>query len=298
MASARRPVAGTIIAGAVVLVLIAVVVIVVAWRNSGVVAGPGAPPTRSYPAEPVRVSGQGMLNQKGDGPLQLCVGPIGASHPATCGRTVEFTGLTWQQVPWADRIGDVTQTMVTVTGTWRDGVLAVDSVTKPVLPSPGPPTPDLSGLCDNPSGDRDADPYELDGAAFEALPGYQALWVTYPKDGPNAGRTVYHLAVTHDTAGATVAVRRSFRGLLCVGTIPGPPLKALMSASEKLTRDADAAGQRPLILTVSAGLADGRNGLVVTTVAATAQEVARVNELVGSDVAPWVTVVGEFRIID
>lgn len=273
-----------------VAAVVAVVVALVVWRIG----------VRSYPSEPVRITGEGRLHQDGDGPIRLCVGSASAlmPPPEPCGQSVPITGVDWQQVPGVERYGAVTQASVTITGTWGDGVLAVDSVT---VPTPLEDViPEWPPLCDNPTGDRNADPYgSPDGVAMEALPGYQASWVTYPKEGPNAGRVVYHLAVTRDTAAAAEVARRGYPGLLCVGTLPGPPLTVLTAAAEHLGAEVTRLNEPGLVLYgISAGaLIDGHVGLRVDTFVATAEKVARVKELVGPEVAPWVTVVGEFRII-
>ena len=275
-------------------VLAVAIVGIGAWRDSRGAA------EHSYPLEPVRISGEGWLTQQGDGPIQLCVGLSGAiPGPEPCGRTVPITEVSWQQVPGVHRYGSITQATVTITGIWGGGVLAVESVTAPQM-VPGLPIPDLPPLCDNPTGTPNTDPYaQPDIAALQELPGYQLTWVTYPKHGPNAGGVLHNVSFTRDHEPGAEVARRDYGGLVCVGTLPGPSLKVLMAATEKLTSDADRVNVPGLILYgVAAGsVIDGRVGLQVDTFVATAEMVARITELVGPEIAPWVTVVGAFRIV-
>ena len=47
----------------------------------------------------VRITGTGLVQQRPDSPMVLCVGASGDSEPASCGTTVALTGVSWRDVP-------------------------------------------------------------------------------------------------------------------------------------------------------------------------------------------------------
>lgn len=293
---------------AVVVVLLASVGILIAAHRAGVpVADPFPSPEDPDATAPVgaapgksamRITGNAFVQQHPGQPAKLCVGAVGMSLPATCLGTVPVDGLDLTAAPWLP----VTETGViegsaSVTGIWRDGTLLVETLAEPVLEEPEPI--DFPQLCSDPKGDQAAGPFSATDSSFEQVDGYQQLWITYPTSGPYAGQTLVNLATLGDQAAAEARIRRIWTGPLCLGSLPGPTSAVLRAAQQRVTEQlgADRTGPELLVLSVSAGLANGRNGLDIGVFLVTDEMTARMRETVGDDVWPWTSLTGQFRVV-
>jgi hypothetical protein len=77
-------------------------------------------------AAPGDVIGQGTVIQVGDGPTEICLGPITEIFPPNCSGP-EVTGWDWDTVDGEQTSGDVTFGTYAVTGTWDGTTLGAKS---------------------------------------------------------------------------------------------------------------------------------------------------------------------------
>lgn len=222
--------------------------------------------------------------------MLLCLGAVPATAPPQCGASVVVTGVGWAQLPWRLSQGKVTWAGdVTMTGTYANGALRASSVSRdPVAPT-ATTHPGFTQLCATPTGDakrslpanRDLPP------APEAIPGYQGGWVT----GGSGPGQVLNIATVGDKAATEHAVREQYRGLLCVGEVPGPTKVKLTAASTALR---GASAQLGLISTSEVVNSRGAR-LRVEVIVATEQVSNRISGLVGPDLAAAVEIVPLFK---
>lgn len=246
----------------------------------------------------VRITGTGLLQQRPDGPIVLCVGAVGDAEPATCGTTVAVTGVSWNAVPEVATHAGTTEGWATLTGVWSDGVLHVDTVEEPrsrtVLPAETFP----QQLCLDPGGSTSvtAPGARPDPALLEQLPGFQGYWVT---DGgtPSGGDgtvLVHNVAVRGNVDQARQQIRQSFDGPLCVGTIPGMTQAEAQEAMAKLTPQFADLG----LLSGHPSLSGGWAGLDLEVFVVTPDVQQEINDILGPEMARWTTVRGQFRVVD
>lgn len=286
----RRALLVAVIAALVVAVVLAIVQVFPRGGTLAAVPGDGG-----LPQGPLRITGIGYFQQRGDDPPVMCIGGVGESLPAHCTVTVPVTGLDWDQVPDANEHGETREGEAIVIGLWQDGVLAVESVAKAVHPD-RPVGERFVQLCNRPSTGTDRPGMDRgpDLAALEALDGYQAGWVTHPAGRSGAGSpTVFNIATTGDPSEAARIARQSYGGPLCVGSIAGPTDRALRAATERLQEQRAAL----TILYSASGVTGRQNGLSVGVFIATDAVVARIHDVVGADIARWTTVDGQFRTL-
>lgn len=246
----------------------------------------------------LRITGNGLLQQRPDGPIVLCLGASGESRPAVCSSTVALTGVTWHQVPNPVDFNGTTEGWASLTGTWSNGVLQVSDVAPPRLVTPVPVQATPDQLCIEAGGS--ASPTKThtapDPALLTSIPGYQGDWVT---DGgtPSGGDgtvSVHNVAVRGDVAQATRLIRQQYDGPLCVGTIPGATHAELTSAMAQLSASTVELG----LLDVHTTLAGGESGLDLDVFVVTPEIKRSIDAMVGPEVAPWLTVRGQFQVID
>lgn len=281
------------LAGAFAIVVVAVVAVVVgtlvvSGRLPVAVTGITGVPASA----PVRITGTGFLQQRSGEPTRLCVGAVGESFPVTCFTTVPVEGVDWDRVPGAQTHAGVREATATITGLWRDGVLHVETIAAPAAPPAS--AAELPMLCAAPTGQRLGTLDDGIDPSVEQAPGYQATWISQPTSGPYAGQTIVNLAVTGDRDAAEKLVRRSFAGLLCVGTIPGPTARELAAAQERVSTQL---ARLPVLATSYGPRTDGRNTLEVQVFLATDQVTDRVRAVVGDTLWTWTTVTGQFRVV-
>lgn len=76
------------------------------------------------PAPGSEVLGQGTVIQKGDSPVQICLGPITMIYPPDCGGP-EVVGWDWETVDGAETVDVTTWGTYAVQGTWDGERLTV-----------------------------------------------------------------------------------------------------------------------------------------------------------------------------
>lgn len=245
----------------------------------------------------VRITGTGLLQQRPDGPIVLCAGTAGVTQPASCGTTISVTGVSWRDVPGAALHAGITEGWATLTGTWGDDILRVDTVepAEAIALAPARRIPDQ--LCVEPGGTPPPDGHSSgpDPAMMESLPGYQGHWVT---DGgtPSGGDgtvSVHNVAVRGNVPQAERLIRESFSGPLCVGTLPGATHAELTAAMARLTPQFAGLG----LLSGTPSLAGGWAGLNLQVFVATPEVRAQIDDVLGPEVSRWTTVRGQFRVV-
>lgn len=215
-------------AAAAALVVVAVGGVVQQFRTE-----PYAMPASPTPTATSAVDGgelvaaRALLLQDGTGMI-LCDGPAMESDPPDCSYSIPVTGITWDDVPWSETMAGVTSAEAIIVGTFDDDTFVATQAFRdgdPAAPQPSPriSDEDLPTLCENPT--RGTGPYSIEKliTTAEALPGYQALWVS-----PN--QITHNAAFTEDVEGARATLAAAFGGELCVGTVDGPTERALQDA--------------------------------------------------------------------
>lgn len=232
--SRRRRGIGRWIAGVAAAALVAVAVggVVQQFRPApyALPASP-TPPTSAANGGQV-LAARDMLIDTGTG-MSLCNGSVLESYPPQCPFPTPVRGISWDDVPWAETASGITFTDAIIVGTF-DGdlfnstqVFRDDDPAAPQPPESGP-RPDLPTLCDAPVRGAGSLSTTVLIATAEALPGYQAFWVS-----PN--QVTHNVAVTEDVEGARSALAEVFGGELCVGTVAGPTDQVLKDAQQALT---------------------------------------------------------------
>lgn len=258
------------------------------------------------PFGPIHLTGAGLFQQVGDGPIRLCHGPMALAWDVRCGSSVEVVGLQWRQIFMVRHYeSGLTEGVARWTGIWSHGRLTVRSVSRidvvleapPTIPPPSPVRlrPEL---CSEPVGDPRTDSSLPDAATLASIPGYQLSWTTSRRSGPPDGRTVLHLVVSDDAPAATEAVRRHYGGLLCVIAARPPTTEQSLDTANRVLM-ALYGGQRPEVALHGVGwggLADGFPAVEIGVFVVTPAVLAEVEQLVGPDMAPWTVVVGDIGI--
>ncbi len=286
------------VAGAAAASLVAVAVggIVQQMRPEpyAVPASPTSSPTASATGpvndDPVNtgqvVAALATLLDTGSG-MTVCNGFVEQSRPPQCPFTTPVTGITWEDVPWAETdAGTTFIENVIIVGTFDGGTFVATAVFREGDPAaPQSPTnildEDLPTLCEDPT--RGTGPYSVEAlmAAAENLPGYQALWVS-----PN--QVTYNIAVTDDVEGARSALAEVFGGEMCVGTVEGPTVAALQAAQlalEPLTMDeGTATTANDSVWSTSLSISTRGNRLEVLVRRDTPELLAQIYAAVGEDV--------------
>ena len=182
------------------------------------------------------VAARDTLIDTGNG-MTLCNGSVLESRPPGCPFPTPVTGITWNDVPWAETAdgisshetpGSITFADAIIVGTFDGDAFVATQVFReddPAAPQPPGTITDeeLPTLCDAPTRGTGPDSVEDLIVAAENLPGYQALWVS-----PN--QVTYNVAVTSDVESAQSALTEIFGGELCVGTVDGPTERGLQDA--------------------------------------------------------------------
>ena len=200
-----------------------------------------------------------VLEDSSHGP-ELCLGGILLSLPPQCGG-VPLAGWDWDAVDGAQSGSGTTWGEFHVVGTYADGVLTVTEV--------GPSRPDELGAygtvrsfttsCPEPAGGWPAAASTVDleeafgaGAAVaEARPDHVALWVDYGGDltGEEVDQAmvdgtpvakIMNVVVTGDVAETEAAIRKVWKGPLCVVQHEGPTqreLQALRAEAETFIQE-------------------------------------------------------------
>ena len=181
-------------------------------------------------AGPELLAARSLLLGEGD-EVGVCLGIVAESRPPQC-RTIPVTGITWDDVPWAETASGVTWGDAIVVGTY-DGttfaatqVFSDDDPNAPRIPGAIGDQP-LPTLCDAPTTGTGSSSTDALVAAAATLPGYQALWVS-------PDQVTFNVAVTKDIEGARSALAKAFGGDFCVGTVDGPTDEALRDAQQSL----------------------------------------------------------------
>ncbi|MGV8845685.1 hypothetical protein [Tessaracoccus sp.] len=288
------------VAGAAAAALVAVAVggIVQQMRPEpyAVPASPTSSPTASAtgpvndsPLNPGQVvAAQTTLLDTGGG-MTLCNGLVLQSRPPQCPFTTPVSGITWQDVPWAETASGTTFTEnVIIVGTFDGYTFVATDVFREGDPA-APHSPatihdeDLPTLCENPTRGTGAYSVEALMVAAENLPGYQALWVS-----PN--QVTYNIAVTEDVEGARSALSEVFGGEMCVGTLQGPTDQTLQAAQlslEPLTMDEGTATTADdAVWSTSVSVSTRGNRLEVFVRRDTPELLAQIEAAVGEDVWP------------
>lgn len=173
-----------------------------------------------------------VLLETDDGGVGVCVGVVGASLPPSCGaELIPASDFTWDEIDWAAETQPrFAHAIVTAELDGRTPVVREiyhpDDPAAPADPHPYEFAYDFSPLCEEPiRGTGDGDVAAL-AAAAEALPGYQALWVS-------SDQATYNVAFT-DPGAAAAGLGAVFSGNLCLGTIEGPAHAGLEAAQHRV----------------------------------------------------------------
>jgi hypothetical protein len=207
------------------------------------------PPTAPAPDSEQLYEADGtVLEDESHGP-ELCLGGIALSLPPQCGG-VPLANWDWDTVDGAQSGSGTTWGEFHVVGTYADGVLTVTDV--------GPARPEELGAygtvrsfttsCPEPAGGWPAAPTTVDleeafsagSAVAQARPDHVALWVDYggdltPEevdqamvDGTPVAK-IMNVVVTGDVAETEAAIRKVWRGPLCVVQHEGPTQQELQA---------------------------------------------------------------------
>ena len=252
---------------------------------------PASPaPTDGIAPEDQVLAARDTLLDTGTG-MTLCTGFLLESLPPQCPATIPVTGITWEEVPWAETAAGVTFADVVIVGTFDGEKFAATQILRQGDPA-APQAPgnhgheDLPTLCDAPI--RGAGPYSVEAlaSAAESLPGYQALWVS-----PN--QVTYNVAVTQDVEGARSTLADVFGGDLCVGTVAGPTDAALQEAQralEPLAQDEDSPTTSNGVRSTAYSISARGNRLSVGVLQDTPELLAQIETLVGAEMWPFTDV--------
>ena len=275
-------------AAAAALVVVAVGGVVQQLRPEPYATPASPTPTNSTVNGGQLVAARALLLQAGTG-MTLCNGYMMESDPPQCSYVMPVTGITWDDVPWAESADGITfAENVIIVGTFDGETFVATQVFRDGdQTAPQPPSrvtdEDLPTLCENPT--RGTGPYSVETliTTAEALPGYQALWLS-----PNQITT--NAAFTEDVEGARSALAEVFGGELCVGTVEGPTEQALQDAElalEPLTMDEDSDALIPdSVWSTSSSVSRLGNRLEVIVERNTPELLSEIEAAVGDEVWP------------
>ena len=217
------------------------------------------PPTVPAPDASQLYEGDGtVLEDESHGP-ELCLGGVALSLPPQCGG-VPLVGWDWEAVDGAQSGSGTTWGEFHVVGTYEDGILTVTEV--------GPAEPDRLGSgtirsfatsCPEPAGGWPAvepglaleEDFAAGASVAQARPDHVALWVDYPGgltpeevdqmmvEGKPVAK-VMNVVVTGDVAETEAAIRKVWRGPLCVVQHEGrtqKELQAIRAEAEKFIQE-------------------------------------------------------------
>lgn len=215
------------------------------------------------------VAGQGMLMQRtADGPIELCVGAVAASHPPQCGGPRIVGDVDWETLA-PERASGVTWTKGSVWAVGRldpkagtSGTFTLDrplSLTPPAgVATPASQAPmAFPQLCDDPyagGGSKGGGSPEAQNALTErlaTLDGYVGSWVS-------DGSSMFNVLVTGDAAAAHTEIRKVWKGGLCVEQRDVPTEADVRAAQEALGK------KSPGLLTTGGDATTGKLNVEVT----------------------------------
>lgn len=229
--------------------------------------------------------GSGMLMQRSaNGPVELCVGGVAESYPPQCGGPRIVGDVDWDALE-PERASGVTWTNDVV---WAVGRLDPDagesgtftlerplSLTPPKgfpLPTPAPVT--FPQLCDDPyagggrRGGGSPDAQNALGERLTSLDGYIGSWVS-------DGSSLYNVLVTGDADAAHAALRKVWKGGLCVEQRDLPTEADVRAAQEALGTKVEG------LLGSGGDVTQGKLDVHVTVLD------SRTRDLVIATVSPW-----------
>jgi hypothetical protein len=205
------------------------------------------PPTAPAPGSDQLYEADGIvLEDESHGP-ELCLGGIALSLPPQCDG-VPLANWDWDAVDGAQSGSGTTWGEFHVVGTYTDGVLTVTEVGPPDPAAPGAfgTVRSFTTSCPEPAGGwpgaeigvAHEEAFAAGSAIAQSRPDHVALWVDYggdltPEevdqamvDGTPVAK-IMNVVVTGDVAETEAAIRRAWKGPLCVVKHEGPTQREL-----------------------------------------------------------------------
>lgn len=268
----------------------------VRWSPSGterpdiptVTSAPPTDPTQlPTKTQAARHEASGTLFDRAGSPW-LCVGLIFTSNPPGCARElIPLAGISWDDIPWAERSGQVIWADAWLQGTFDGTTLAVDSVTETAPTSPPSASPRFGQACESPiQGTGTGTDHETLANLANKLPGYMGLWFSPDQQSLN-------VAVQRDAEAAATTLTAQFGGRFCVVQLAGPSAADVEAASARLETSAKNLG----LLTWGGSISRSGAWMEVGMVYPTPDSVAKVRDLIGPAAASSLRVVGAIRTI-